>query len=164
MDKKQVQKATEVKAGFEVAIHNITKTDPWVPIQLDGVEFRMEFRFKAVRALFQMTGKNMNAGELQAEDFQSFESMAQVLTIGLSRNHPDLTQDMLEDMLNMRHRAYYLWCIQQAIEATQPDLSFITQMVGEMPEKVEGEEGQELSTDPLEATLPLPTSGELVEV
>lgn len=150
---------------FEGRIFELSKSDPWYPILLGSKdnerEYKLEFSFGAVRRLFQDTGLDISASDIQMDHLGNMELLLKVLTAGLSTHHPDITEEAVADLLNMRRRVYYAFVVSKAMQATQPDLEDIQELVNDVNSLQDMEEGD--TSAPLPEIVPSPISGQPAE-
>lgn len=145
---------------FNTRMENICKTDPWVTIQLrsgdDAEIFKLEFSYGAVRKLFRATGKNLNNGEIDMTELSDMDFMCEVLAAGLSTHHPELEDtEKVASLVSMRHRVYYAHRIALAMQATQPELEDLNEIMADLDALKDDE-----SAGPLPEIVPSPTSGQ----
>lgn len=163
---KQINKALTHARRFEQKIENISKTDPWVHIDMNGQpNMRLEFSFGAVREIFRSTGLDINAGDVGPNQLGDPDMLCKMLTAGLRTHHKQLMGEDAEEWtanhMAMKHRAYYQHKVMQAITATQPDLEDIEEMMAEAANVLGQEEAEQVS--PLVEIVDSPISGELAD-
>jgi hypothetical protein len=153
------------KVAYEQSFLNIPTTDPWVPITLGDKTYKLEYSYYAAQVILRETGKNIFAGELTVDDLSNMETLVSVLVIGLQTHQSDLPVEDVEKRLTLKHRMYYAHCISKAMEVTQPDLSQMEAVLGEIKDLTEELQSLEAgdTTAPLPEIVPSPIFGEPAE-
>jgi len=164
LDANKLSKVKSIMDGaktFNQRIANIAKTDPWVEITLGGKTFKLEYSFGAVRRVLQATGLNINAGEVQMDHLSDTDFMCTMLTAGLQTHNPELTEEIVADMMSMKHRLYYSERISTAIRATEPELVDLEELIGNLESATSDVEGD--TSRPLPEIEDSPISGQPAE-
>lgn len=153
-----MEKLQKGKKAYAAAIMEIPKTDPWVPIVLSDSEYKLEFSFGAVEEVFRVTGKDINAGEIDMQSLRNNGILTAVLLAGLHTHHPEMTEQELKSKLTMKHRLYYATCMAKAWEATEPDQSYLMELAAQIKSASSGIEVEE-DKRPLPEIVESPFSG-----
>lgn len=142
----QLNKMKRFQEEFRKQMFNVVKSDPWVPITLgDGVERKLEFSYGAVVDVYQQTGFNINAGDINPSDLSNLDLLVALIQAGLATHDPTIkgmTMEQFRNLIRMKHVNYYIFAVQEAITATQPDQEMLTRIMAEDVEKDKDTEGK----------------------
>lgn len=150
------------QAAFEHSFQNIPQTDPWVPLNLKYQEFKLEFSFLAAQNIQRELGKNLFSGEITGADLANMDTLMTMLVAGLQVHHEGTTIGDIAPLITLKHRMYYVHCIEKAMEVTQPDYDQLQEVLDDirsMTDKLETLEAGD-TTAPLPEIVPSPISGE----
>lgn len=140
-------KINEARAALDAATFNIVKSDPWVPITLGGVEYKLEFSYGAVVQLYQKYGIEASNPASILGLLKDPERVAEMLECGMTTHNP-MSLAAVKALMTMRHMEYYRFAIQKAMEGTQPDPAALEEFVNSLT-----------STDTEDAADPLAGTG-----
>lgn len=115
----------EKNALHRLRLEETSKSDPKVLIHLGGKDYFLEYTNRAVKDVMVHLGVNLLKDPFKLEDMQDPERFAKILFLGLRANHPDLTEDSMDDLITVRMWPYMMGCINTATQLFMADLSDI---------------------------------------
>jgi len=131
---------------IQEAVASSFKLDPYVKITLKGKEYTLEFNNTAAKGVYKDTGFNPISDALNFERWVDPEFIGAVLYHGLKCHHPDMTQEVADNLITMRQGLYIRDTLIKALTTPLPDIPD-----DYVPDK---ESPIEIVTDPMQPPVP----------
>lgn len=110
---------------YRERVNEALSVDPGVTVTLGNKEYTLEFNNRAIKDLLKATGLNILQQGIGKDRLGDPEFLTTFLLIGLKLHHPDCTEEEVDRVFNIRHYAYVVDKLLQAIDMFSPDMSDI---------------------------------------